>query len=383
MSGKSPNSSPSGNGWEYQKAAAFYLFLKNLRENKSLNAEGPDQDIEITREDDTCYLAQAKSMIANYPSKDNKSSYSSGANKHLREGISSLKQAYFRNKARKRKCTKFIYISNIRYPFGCARYTRFDNEDCYPYDSLQTDEKKKIIDIIYPKKNDGSNKVKTKKGKAKAECQSEKEKEKYAREMEEGKEAEESFLPKLEMQCFEFPNSPDDDTRYKNINTLIKEFLDTIELPIHLARRMRVEIQAKIDGVVTNENFKITKQDFGAQIAEIRINLFEKDIKEIFTEKYTARKIDKIINLYSESIKSLSNMFIVISRIIEKFYNELKGNDDSVEIIDFARRNMSLLDDYVDAKAGEEDADIVKQCIIYKVIEDRLTFEKLHIHYNV
>lgn len=126
------NASPSANGWFFQISAGIFLFLKGIKENKSLNIEGEKEDIEIETEHGLVY-AQAKSLF-NINSRS--SVYS-----HYRKTLHSFKD-------HADKAVKLIYISNIEDPFNDneKRLYTFDTE--FPFSQLKDKTKQKIKRIL-------------------------------------------------------------------------------------------------------------------------------------------------------------------------------------------------------------------------------------------
>lgn len=61
MSEINHNATHIANGWDFQSNAAIVLFIRNIKDSKSVEVEGPKEDIEITLNDGSKIMAQVKS----------------------------------------------------------------------------------------------------------------------------------------------------------------------------------------------------------------------------------------------------------------------------------------------------------------------------------
>ena len=108
------------------------LFLRDIKNNKSLKIEGEEEDIEITTDSGLVY-AQAKCLF-------NINSRSSVLS-HYRKALLSLKDNADR-------ATKLIYISNIEDPFNDKEYRYYSFDTEFSFDQLKDKTKKKIKRVL-------------------------------------------------------------------------------------------------------------------------------------------------------------------------------------------------------------------------------------------
>lgn len=126
------NASASANGWIFQVASGVYLFLKNIKENKSIKIEGQKEDIEIICEEGKKYI-QVKSIL-NVNERSSVYSHYSKALKSLRD-------------ADEGEC-ELIYFSNIRDPFNTNEGSFYDYGTSFSFNDLTKDAQKKIRKIL-------------------------------------------------------------------------------------------------------------------------------------------------------------------------------------------------------------------------------------------
>lgn len=99
------NASASAFGWDFQRNAAIFLMLKNIKIADSVRVEGKTEDIEITLSDKQKIYAQAKSVF-------DPNDYSNVLTK-VKEALKTLNSA-----ANKKDYDSLIYITNSPNPFN-------------------------------------------------------------------------------------------------------------------------------------------------------------------------------------------------------------------------------------------------------------------------
>lgn len=122
------NASPSANGWFFQISAGMFLFLRDIKHNKTLNIEGESEDIEIETDSGMVY-AQAKCL---FDVNSRSSVYS-----HYKKALESIKD-------NKDKAIKLVYISNIQDPFNDEEDKYYDYETEYLFSQLKEKTQDKI-----------------------------------------------------------------------------------------------------------------------------------------------------------------------------------------------------------------------------------------------
>ena len=93
------------NGWEFEYAAALFLFLKYSHLIKEIGVE-KDEDIRITKNDGHFIVAQAKSSL------ETKEIFEKSHYKEVYKSLLSLSETGLNN------IDKYIIITNHRNPFG-------------------------------------------------------------------------------------------------------------------------------------------------------------------------------------------------------------------------------------------------------------------------
>lgn len=131
------NASPSANGWLFQVSAGVYLFLKNIKINKSIKIEGQKEDIEIISAYGNKYV-QVKSILN---VNERSSVYS-----HYSKALKSLKDAD------ESEC-ELVYFSNIKNPFNVNDANFYDYGTSFTFSDLTKDAQKKIKNILGEKFN--------------------------------------------------------------------------------------------------------------------------------------------------------------------------------------------------------------------------------------
>ncbi len=114
INNRSTNASASAFGWDFQRNAAIFLMLKNIKKAKSIKVEGTIEDIEIELDNGNIIYSQAKS-IENINSTSN-------INQKLKDALTTLNNAGSKNNVE-----NLIYITNIPNPFHNKSFNYFMN----------------------------------------------------------------------------------------------------------------------------------------------------------------------------------------------------------------------------------------------------------------
>ncbi len=109
MSETNHNATPNANGWDFQSNAAIVLFIRNIKDSKSVDVEGSKEDIEITLNNGLKIMAQVKSTYI-----DDESSRidESGNLEKFKKALSTLYDADGDN------IDSLVYIINSKNPFN-------------------------------------------------------------------------------------------------------------------------------------------------------------------------------------------------------------------------------------------------------------------------
>lgn len=128
------NASHIANGWDFQSNAAIVLFIKNIKNSKSVEVEGSKEDIEIILNDGSKIMAQVKST---YIDDDSIQIDESKNIKKFKDALNTLYDADGSD------VESLVYIINRRNPFN-ERYSVYNVTGIseFKYSELQIENQK-------------------------------------------------------------------------------------------------------------------------------------------------------------------------------------------------------------------------------------------------
>ena len=133
------NASASAFGWDFQRNAALFLMLKNIKSANTVRVEGGTEDIEISLDNGNTIYSQAKSI-------DNINSTSNVLTK-LKDALRTLNSASQRDNVE-----KLIYITNIPNPLNDVNSRNlFWGSSNISFSELPDTSQNKINKIIHDK----------------------------------------------------------------------------------------------------------------------------------------------------------------------------------------------------------------------------------------
>lgn len=349
----SSNSSQGAYGWEFQKAAGLLLMLELLKECKSLNVEGPTEDIELDLGQGRMIYAQAKSMEQDCPTSLGDKNFYNRADEDLAKSIKTLAAACKKAKDNNVTAAALIYISNIEFPFSRHNETvhRFRGGDCFEYKALSDIEKKKVSDKLRLCKQ--------------KDCLPE-------------------FKEKFEARRMVFPNVQNAITRYREIYDALQNILNVIGMPDWTSRDLLDRVRGEIDSVTIKDVFHLSKDAFISMILEIQMRLMDQQLNEIFNKKFSPRQCHRIIKLYRETIASHCLSYQLSNEINSLYLDEYPEGYYADNMLEFAMNNPSIVDNCVSIQESiceEQDVLLVKAALIYKVLDERMVFSSVQRNY--
>lgn len=128
-------------GWQFQIASGIILALNNINKAKSINIEGPQQDVEITLNDGRKILGQAKAYSGNDAEEE---SAKTGWSIKLKSGIVGLFENFISDPVN----LDCKYITNFPYPLGKNKGGKTNFSPKYYGDLFGQDLTAKQVEIL-------------------------------------------------------------------------------------------------------------------------------------------------------------------------------------------------------------------------------------------
>lgn len=211
------NGNASEFGWQFQIESGIIAALKDINKIKSINIEGPLQDVQLRLNDESEILIQAKSY-AEVPIEENTKT---GWSEKLTSAMVGLFEDYIQDEN-----NTFKYYFNFPYPLGKEKGGKrnfgLDKFGEIYGDELTADQrkiiKKRITDFVNKEENKPKGKPKT--------TLTIKDVNTYI----------DNFINKISIRYCDFQNYRDDSRKYNNLDTIIRNFLENNSIDVSISR---------------------------------------------------------------------------------------------------------------------------------------------------
>lgn len=285
------NASHIANGWDFQSNAAIVLFIKNIKNSKSVEVEGSKEDIEIILNDGSKIMAQVKST---YIDDDSIQIDESKNIKKFKDALNTLYDADGSD------VESLVYIINSRNPFN-ERYSVYNVTGIseFKYSELQIENQKKIKTILNSAINN-NNKL------------------------------QDFDLNKLKIITIPFAGGIPN--KYTEIYREIYSFLTTIGVDSRYDKQFAEKLQLLFVQNLTARHIKLYKEDF---VWPLIILLTDKiDIPEDILSEYDENELNEIQIKFKSVIERKSNDFLFVNHVINKygeFYESLQTRTNAIK----------------------------------------------------
>ena len=320
------NASPSINGWNFQVTVGIILFFSNVKNISKIKIEGKSEDIEIFYNDGNKTYCQAKTAY-NF---DN-------ANK---VALSRLKDALKSLDSNKEKANLLVYASNIINPMNVpSSRNAYNYNTIYSIDEIPAKDKEKILKYV------GSD----------------------------------FPIEKLQIAIYQF--GKDTDSRQKFAKYKIDQFFKTINInTFNEHNLMDMYINLFFDDACNKHIYRTKKEFVWPAIIVALDNADNSDeMMELFENE---EEIANASEAYKDYIHEKTVDYEFISKYITAFAEYSNGNSKA-RIVDFINDYYSLyLNDYP-SFANQDTKETVAKMVMYKVLKNRATINKIKVGANI
>ncbi|MCM3124430.1 MULTISPECIES: hypothetical protein [unclassified Mesobacillus] len=330
------NASSSAFGWDFQTNAAIFFALKNIKELLSFKVEGDIEDIELYLKGNKNIYIQAKSQENPIPGTNTLNKLTDG----LKTLINASNQGHY---------NQLIYISNIQNPLkdkSLDYYWRSDYS-IYNYEELPI----KAQGIINKYIETAANKYNLNLSNLN--------------------------LSSLRIGTFFFFGE-NLDTRYKVINSAVKEFVASAQAPEGKANDLLDYWQKIIFQNSTNKYVKLSKEDFIWPLVVLESSV---SFDGAFFDDYDLGQVDEIKRKYSLFIEKKSEQFEFVTRVISHYNDFVKNNHqlkrkESIQrFIDsqWVSYSSDIINDLIDDEIKEG----LIRLIIFQILTKRFSIDNV------
>lgn len=323
------NASPEVFGFDFQVNATIFLLLDNIRKIETVRMEGGSEDIELTMNDGSQIMAQAKGIVKG-------SSDFSNVRRNLKKAIKTL------SAADNKSVEQLILITNSKNPLNEATSKSFfyGPPVAVGYDDL-SDDAKKVIDNIVEQLDITFNKNK--------------------------------------FQIYYFMFETDNiSTRYVVIKDKVQEFINHLTLGQILSAEDLMQLWQNDllhNGSQTDVSIKLSKKEIVWPVIVLTLG---KQLPSEYIEDYDQGFINEITAQYSYLIKTISEKYSIITKIIFDY------NSSNCNLSMKKRTRKFVADkwtDYVSVfsfeSLNEEVQEAVTKVILAKVIQQRYLIDNI------
>ena len=323
------NASPEVFGFDFQVNATIFLMLDNIKEIKEVRMEGASEDIELTMNDGSQIMAQAKGIVKG-------SSDFSNVRRNLQKAIGTL------SSADNKSVEQLILITNSKNPLkeDSSKSFFYGPPVAVGYNNL-SDEAKKVIDDIVDRLNISFDKNK--------------------------------FY--IYYFMFETDNLK---TRYAVIEEKVKDFINHLNLGQILSTKELMDTwQNNLfhNGSQTDVTIKLSKKEIVWPVIVLTLG---KQLPTEYIEDYDQGFINEITTQYSYLVNSVTERYDLITKILFD-YNSLNC---TLPMRERARKFISdKWKDYISVFSFEtlveEVQEAVTKVILAKVIQQRYLIDNI------
>ncbi|WP_304056928.1 hypothetical protein [Levilactobacillus namurensis] len=286
---------PSSFGWQFQIATGISLALNNISRTRSINIEGPLQDVEITFFDGEILYGQAKA----YGDTDVEETNNTGWKEKLSSAITGLFEDFLKHKT----ASEFKYLINYPYPLGKNKggKTNFHQND---YGDIQgtelTDKQVKIIyDILKDCKDVDITSL------SNEELDSEFN----------------HFLQHLSIRTCRFTNFTSD-RKFSQLDSLIRDFLNNNNFDVSVKKLRQYWFSKGFEN--SSQKFSLTRTEFLFAIALVDDVLSK---TELFGRRFHAKKINQLYDRFVDVIASVTTLEDFNRKLVADILSYFKLND--------------------------------------------------------
>lgn len=323
------NASPEVFGFDFQVNATIFLMLDNIKEIKEVRMEGASEDIELTMNDGSQIMAQAKGIVKG-------SSDFSNVRRNLQKAIGTL------SSADNKSVEQLILITNSKNPLkeDSSKSFFYGPPVAVGYNNL-SDEAKKVIDNIVDRLNISFDKNK--------------------------------FY--IYYFMFETDNLK---TRYAVIEEKVKDFINHLNLGQILSTKELMDTwQNNLfhNGSQTDVTIKLSKKEIVWPVIVLTLG---KQLPTEYIEDYDQGFINEITTQYSYLVNSVTERYDLITKILFD-YNSLNC---TLPMRERARKFIAdKWKDYISVFSFEtlveEVQEAVTKVILAKVIQQRYLIDNI------
>lgn len=323
------NASPEVFGFDFQVNATIFLLLDNIKELKAIRMEGASEDIELTMNNGSQIMAQAKGIV--------KGSYDfSNVRRNLKKAIETL------SSADNKSVEQLILITNSKNPLNedTSKSFFYGPQVTVGYNNL-SDEAKKVIDNIVDKINGhfDTNKFRI---------------------------------------CYFMFETDNSRTRYAVIEEKVKDFINQLNLGQVLSsiELMRVwQNDLFHNGSKTDTTIKLSKEEIVWPVIVLTLG---KQLPSEYIEDYDQGFIDEVTSQYSYIINTISEQYSLITKIIFDYNSSNCDLSMKERIRKFVANKWT---DYISVFSFEslnkEVQEAVIKVILAKVIQQRYLIDNV------
>lgn len=325
----SSNASPEVFGFDFQVNATIFLLLDNIKEVKTIRMEGSSEDIELTLNNGSQIMAQAKGIVKG-------SSDFSNVRRNLTKAIQTL------SSADNKSVEQLILITNSKNPLNenTSRSFFYGPPIAIGYNDL-SEEAKQVIDNIVSKHNIPLNKKK--------------------------------------FQIYYFMFETDNlKTRYVVIEEKIKEFINQLNLGQILNASELMQIwQNNLfhNGSQIDVTIKLNKKEIIWPVIALTLG---KQLPSEYIEDYDQGFINEINVRYSYLINTISEQYDLITKILFDY------NSSNSDLLIKERTQKFIADKWTDyvpifslESLDKEVQEALTKVILAKVIQQRYLIDNI------
>ncbi len=323
------NASPEVFGFDFQINATIFLLLDNIKELKTIRMEGASEDIELTMNNGSQIMAQAKGIVKG-------SSDFSNVRRNLKKAIKTL------SSADNKSVEQLILITNSKNPLkeDTSKSFFYGPPVAVGYNNL-SEEAKKVIDTI----------------------------------------VEQLGVPfdKNKFQIYYFMFETDNSkTRYAVIEEKVKDFINQLNLGQVLSATELLQVWQNDlfhNGSQTDTTIKLSKKEIVWPVIVLTLG---KQLPSEYIEDYDQGFINEITAQYSYIINTISEQYDTITKIIFDY------NSSNYKLSMKERARKFVADkwkDYISVfsfeSLNEEVQEAVTKVILAKVIQQRYLIDNI------
>ncbi|MGN0476276.1 MAG: hypothetical protein ACI4HM_02955 [Ruminococcus sp.] len=323
------NASPEVFGFDFQVNATIFLLLDNIKEVKAVRMEGASEDIELTMNNGSQIMAQAKGIVKG-------SSDFSNVRRNLKKAIETL------SSADNKSVEQLILITNSKNPLkeDTSKSFFYGPPVAVGYNDL-SEEAKKVIDNIVERLD--------------------------------------VPFDKNKFQIYYFMFETDNlRTRYAVIEEKVKDFINQLNLGQVLSATELLQVWQNDlfhNGSQTDTTIKLSKKEIVWPVIVLTLG---KQLPSEYIEDYDQGFINEITAQYSYLINTISEQYNTITKIIFD-YNSSNYN---LSMKERARKFVAdKWKDYISVfsfeSLNEEVQEAVTKVILAKVIQQRYLIDNI------